>query len=32
MPSEWKESKLHYKYTELPDEPRYKKKKVKKEL
>lgn len=32
MPSEWKESKLRYKYTELPDEPRYKKKKSKKRV
>lgn len=30
MPSEYKEMKIHYKYTELPEEARYKKKKKKK--
>lgn len=30
--SDWKESTIHYKYTELPEEPRYKKKKKKKKV
>lgn len=29
MPSEWKEEKLKYKYAELPEEPKYVKKKKK---
>ena len=30
MPSEWKEDKLKYKYTPLPEQPKYQKKKQKK--
>lgn len=31
MPSEYKETKIQYKYSTLPDEPKYVKKKKKKE-